>query len=638
MVTKINQFIHNKLLSEIDKYLAIAALLVSIVLTLLLALTIRKYTEVGITIFLACLVYLLIRRYLKPPIALSLSQLKFSSATHKEFSIIFFALFIFNILTIILRTELYSRPIVYFVSLSLMTVLVAAEILLVPSPRASSNSVLIKIAFIALNLIWIPQIINPGLTGVDVWWHQMFTTQIIESSGIPDGYAYSQLPIMHLIIAISSMVSGLDYKYSTMLSVSFLQLIGLLFVFLLGRQILGRKVGLLATLILAVGVEWIPWGVGVVPTALAAVLVIALVYLVFKPREKHPLIFMSFIIVLLGLLILTHTVTSLCMAILLLVFWFAFKLQKRVFSIQMPSPVSLTLCLICIVAMFAWWTFASGSINSLAGAIRWGFRVDTLTTSTSTVQYTQTVPYSEYLLNLTGFLLFYLFSIIGAFYMLSRKFGNRDSTVLVLGGISLVILGFIGLPLGLSAFLSHRWWFYSYFIMAIPAAIGILSISQWVKNGMVKLSITIVLVLIVSFLSITAPTANKDSPLYSKNSDARAAFSYSQLAAMDTLSSIKTKREIAYGRVGAVTSKSIYYFEYQRSTYVRDIADNLYLKDFSGLDGVLVMIDEEVADGYFEADRGGMKLNYDPRLELERLGFSHVYNCGANNAYFTPPK
>jgi hypothetical protein len=621
-------FHRNRLISDLDITLAVAGLLISTLATLWLYLAIHKYIEVGITLIFSCLAYLLIRKYLLPEGASSLLHPPQNRTFYLTVNLLFFVLLLGSILAVILRQDTYSRPLTYFILTTLMAAVLAVEIFFLPEKKAYAGIILLKIGLVTVSLLWIPQVIFPGLTGVDVWWHQFFTNEILMFGHIPGGYNYSELPIMHLTIGLVSSITCLDYKFSSMFSVSFLQLIGLFFVFLLGKFLFNSKVGLLAVLLLGMGQEWIPWGISVVPTSLAATMVLILVYLIFMPKTKIFLIITSLIIVMMGVLILTHTITTLCMAILLYLFWIAFKVYGRIYGVNFFSPVNLLLAIICTVGMFSWWTYASGSIFTLADLIRWGFRVDVWNVTESHTQYMQSVQYSEYLMGLLGFLIFHAFSIIGAFYMIARKYGSQHSFALVIGGIMLVMIGFLSLPLGLTGFLPHRWWFYSYFIMTIPAALGVFLVCNSFKSNWSRAVAVMVLVTILSFFSITSPTANRDNQIYSKNSGSRAAFTASELATMDTLAGRSSSE------VGVVHSNTNYYFQFAKGKHVRHIDDNLYYKNFENLENVVIPIDDQIINSYFDANGGGMKLDYDPRQVLDHEGFNRIMAGGTASYYY----
>jgi len=612
---------------DLDRYLAILGIAIAALLILWLSLTTHKYIEVGITLFLSCGTYLILRKHILL-YGISSQDQQQNGSIYVLCNLLFFPLFIYSVIVVIFRPDPYIRPLGYFISTALMVAILAIEILYLSQRKAYAYFILIKISLIALSLICIPQFIFPGLIGSDAWAHQMFTTKTLTDGIIPEGYSYSHLPIMHLLIGATSLMTGLSYKFAAMFSVCFLQIIGLVSVFLLGRFIFNLRVGLLAALLLGTSAEWIPGGIVAAPWTFSMIIVILLIYMIFLAKEKKSITFTFLILVLMVVLILSHTMTALCMAILLLLFWFGFMLYKQVYRAEFDSPVTYYLVTFFTVAMLAWWIYGSKSITTLKEVLQYAFRVDIWSVTQIHTEYMQTVPYYESLLNLLGFLLLFAFSIVGSFYMLSSKFGNRHSFVLTMGGLVLIFIGFFGLAQGLSGIIPHRWWYYSIIVMAIPAAIGVFLICYRFKSNLARLSTLVLLMVTVSFFSVTPSTTNFDNPIYSKNTSARSAFTQSEISAMDTIS------RVWEGVVGVNTTAEIYYFSFIKGMTTEEIAASLYDKDFTSLRGVAVIINKEVESGYFEVTGGGMKLGYSPREILQKQGFSQLYNSSGGTSVY----
>ena len=118
-------------------------------------------------------------------------------------SICFFGLFALSILSVHFRPELYQRPIFYFALTALMAGVIACQFF--TSGRRHAGLVLIQIVLLGLRIAWSQLLIFPSLLGVDPWHHSAFTNRIIDEGLIPMGYAYSRLPLFHLMIAATSL-------------------------------------------------------------------------------------------------------------------------------------------------------------------------------------------------------------------------------------------------------------------------------------------------------------------------------------------------------------------------------------------------------------------------------------------------
>jgi hypothetical protein len=621
----------DKVVENLDRNLAILGLIASLILILSLVLAAGTYIElmeVGVLLFLACASYLAIRKRLLRLGISSLHDLHTKQSTYLILNLLFFILFFYSIISIILRADAYSRPLGYFVSTALMATILAIEILFLPKGKAYTSFLLVKILLIALSLRWIPQLVFPGLIGIDPWFHQTFTTEIVEAGTIPGGYIESKVPMMHLIIGATLLITDLDYEFAAMFSISLLQVIGLIFVFLLGRFIFNSKVGLLAALLLGVAEWWINLGMAIHPTALAFVLVALLIYMILKAKEIRSITLTSLSLLIMGVLILTHTITVFAMAILLFSFWLGFEIYKKMYRDRFDVPVSVWLSILFAVGMLTWWIYACGWASIVAEFAQGALSLERGAPPEAYTDYSR-APLSEFLLYMFGFILLFAFSAVGLFYMLAKRFVNRHSFALVVGG--LVLLAMIPVDfardMSLSAFFAHRWFWNTHLIMAIPAAIGFLAVCGWFRSKFSSGLVLAILIFIISFFSITAPQANFDNRIYTQNTAARYAFTESELSAMNTISNIEERR------VGVAATSEQYYFIHSRNVSVQTIEPALLSKDFTDHTDMIVMIRDEIVNNYFTFSGGGMKLDYDPREILEEQGFDRVYDCRSTSAF-----
>lgn len=637
----------DKITEELDRILAalglILALLLILVLVLFLPETAYRYIEAPIMLFLACVVYLLIRkRIYKIGGLYHLEELHANRSIILILNILFVSLFSYSIFSVAARPELYSRPLGYFISTSILAAILSMEILYLPQRKGYSSFILLKIMLIALSLRWTPQLIFPGLLGIDPWWHQMFTTKILELGYIPDGYAYSKLPVMHLIIGLTSLITGLDYKLSTMCSICLLQVISLIFIFIICSKfiysefIYSERVGLLASLLLAVTEFQIQLGYWVRPILLGIILLLIIIYLLFKKEQhRYTAIFVSLAILTSAILILTHTIAALAMSILLFSFWCASEIYKRINRDSLINPVGFTFFLLFSVGMFSWWMYASGHITTLARLIEWGFKFDKWAYSGASLQYIDKFK-TEYMLNTLAFNLFSAFFILGSFYSLKQ---TKYSFTIVLGGYLLAIMIFLTTILGLTGFLQIRWYPIFQVIASFPAGAGLLILGKMFKNDVVNKFSVCFLVFILSFFAITTPIANIDHPLYSKNIFVRHAYTESEMQGASTI------LEIYDGKIGTDTRYALFFVvsqihrgEIELSSYyggirfapslpIEDITNNITLKEYQDLEG-LVVIRTEIIERPFYTPTGCFRIEYSPLKKLDKLNFIRIYDSG----------
>jgi hypothetical protein len=622
----------NKIIEDLDKILAILGVVVGLILILILVFllpkTAYKYIEAPIMLFFASTIYLFIRERIYKTAGLShLEELHGNRPTTLILNILFIILFSYSIFSVAARPEFYSRPLGFFISTSLMAAVLAIEILFLPEKKNYTGFILLKIMLIAALLIVTPRLLFPDLIGIDPHGHRWFTMNILEQHYIPEGWAYSKLPVMHLVIGFTSLITNLDYKTSTTLSICFFQVICLIFIFLTGKLVYSPKVGLLAALSLAIASHFIRMGFSVRPITLGVVLISFLIYMLF--RKGNNTLLASLTLIMFAVLLLTHTVASLCMAFFLFSFWFSFELYKKMYHGKFEIPVTtLTLSILFTVAMFGWWMYASGHITTFANLINWGLEMGSLEPSETTLTFSKRYEL-EYMLNTFGLNFYCFFAIIGSLCMFSKKFGNKYSFTLVHGGVMMIAIVFFSLLLGKTGLVAPRWFPGLELILAVPVAIGLLFICGFFKNGLYKVLVLSILILFLSFFMITPPSANVDTPIYSENTMVRYSLTTSELQAANTISSMyngEIKMDYFYSCCFSGVNVT-----------VSDLRPNFVSGDYADLDG-LILIRKEIVERPFFNKRGCFKIYHNPKEKLNNLYFNHIHNSGSVNAFLKETK
>ena len=620
---------NSRALHDLDKDLAILGVIASIILIVYLSINVGRiiYTLTGVLTLIACIIWLLIRKNA------SLEFLEFSLPRSRSINLVlaslFFVFFTFSILSVYLRSNLYERPLIYFIITSLMVGIVALEIIF--SQENQKYFILFQVIIIGLSIACSQVLIFPNVVGIDNWWHQMFTSKIIEAHFIPDGYSYSKLPIFHLAIASTSLITGLKYKFAGIFSVSLVQIIcNSMFIFLLTKLIFNKyKISLLASLFVVIACHHIGMSCCWMPTTLAAVFIPIVLYLLWKVRRDKPLHATVLSIFFMGILILTHTVTAMCMAIILFVCWAAFNLYNILYS-KTEISISLTISFLFTVAMFGWWTYASGHITILANLIKWGFSIDYV--PKEVLGYALAVPVPEQIFNNVGMFLFFSLSFVGIFYMISKK-GNSFSFAEALVGFTPLALGFFSLVTEHSI-IEHRWWYFSQILLAIPLGVVIMLIGMWkTKNSRFIPLFSFIFVTSLAFLMIMSPTANMDNHIFSPNTGIRYTFTESEIDAASFF---------AQNSVGKISSDYIYATNPSSSIFVNNynisyeqivsLDDSLYSGNFIH-DNSIKIIRREIINKPLRLGSGIYRINYDPNIVLSNSGFNKIYDNYGVTAY-----
>ncbi|KQM12647.1 hypothetical protein AOA80_00905 [Methanomassiliicoccales archaeon RumEn M1] len=205
-----------------------------------------------------------------------------------------------------------------------------------------------------------------------------------------------------------------------------------------------------------------------------------------------------------AVIVLTHTVAAMSMAIILFIAWIAMKCHGGLWT-RAGNNVALSIPLGFTVAMFAWWTYASGHVQDLGNLVEWGFSADYFGSSPAeAVSYSLSVPLSEQLFNNLGMFLFFALSFIGIFYMISRR-GDSMTFTMSWVMITPLVIGFFSLITGHSV-LEHRWWYLAQILLSAPLSIAICLAGTWKsKRSVFAPALISGFVILLSFLLIVSP-------------------------------------------------------------------------------------------------------------------------------------
>lgn len=610
-------------LNEIDMFLAIVGIISSILLLIYLLLNMKflsYYLYAGIIIIISCLFWLIIRN--KPTL---LEENEGNNRIYLILNIIYFIFFIGTILSFYLRDDLYERPLIYFIIIILMVGTVALEILFTPQKYRNYCLIISQIVIIGLNITYSQSLIFPDVIGVDPWWHKIFTENILKSGFIPKSTIYSNLPLFHLEIAATALINDLNYKFATLLSSSLILLVSnIVFIFLIGKKLFSVKIGLLASLFLVTANHQLYMAFWTIPNSIAAIFIPIIIYLLYKSEMKH--IFKDIIVyVSMILVILTHSITSMALAIILVIGFLSYILYKKLFSTDSKNPIPLALTLFFIVAMLSWWTYISGHLFILTNFLEVGFESEFLIRAP--IELLNQVNYSFYfdnVFNNLGMFLFFFISFIGCFYMISRRFGNVKKFIFVVIGLGILSIIYITIFLGKSI-IEHRWWYFSQILFSIPLSLSISLLLGQIKTKKFKSIFLAGFTIILSFLMIMSPMANLENPILTPNTAIRYGLIESELVGYNMANNV-SNRSIITDELPAQNLMNKRY-----NIYPFDIA--FFEKNFSYYKDNLIIIREEIINNPFKFYDIHIKLDYNPTLLLDQNNYSKIYNSSTLKGY-----
>ena len=665
--SKVLPFIRDNLDSIIALVGAIFSLILITYLQLYIGLSI--FTVTAVLVFLACATYLVLKQRRKLLDIPSILDFQATPSILLLADIVFFVLFIYSLWSFVFSPEPYVRPLGYFISIAAMSAILAAKILFLPSKNSPISFTLFQIILIALSLRWSVLLLFPSIVGLDTWVHQLMTLDML---GIPGmltegyvGYSVQGLPVMYFTTGSTMLITGLSYKMAAMFSVSLLQVVcDLLFIFLIGRLLFNAKIGMLAALLVGIANWHIFFGYWSIPNSLGATFIIIILYVLLKLHRERVTGVIAPCVLAMAALILTHPMAALWLSILLFTFWLGFVVYKRLFKERLATLPVLAAALVFTMAVLGWWAFGSGFLGTLqwmvtrgfdpsstgfpqapgggipAGAVAPPVGIAPPAAVTPPVGITPPeVPLPpawetlsgaplEFLFNSLGMFLFFAVSLIGCFYMLSRRFSNPYAFLMVIAGLVILGIGYFPMLIGLSV-IEHRWWYLAQILLSVPLAVAVSLLFGLFKKRYLKAGLVIVLIFVLTFLSIMGLPSNQTNRTFSKNQIVRYAFTASELEALHT---VLTNCE-------GTVAVDVLYTTAARTPRLIELQGKLegisfLTEDFSQCSSHVILVREEIVKHPIAWGAGVIhKLNYDPRQLLTGEGFSKVYDCGSVSGF-----
>jgi len=621
------------LLRDLDKVLAIAGVILAILMIILgTAIGRFRYLLVGGLFLISCLLWLAIRKSHTFEFHLPKSRTLTSLC-----ATFFFGLYTLSVLSVYLRPELYMRPLSYFILTALMAGMIACEIF--ASSRQHALLILIQVLLLGVSIAWSQLLIFPGLLGVDPWYHSALTNRIITEGFIPEGYSYSKLPLFHLMIAATSLLAALPYKFATMASVSLGQIIcNAVFVFLIVDYLFrNHRVGLLAALMVIIANHHIRMSYLSVPNSFAAVFIPIVVFLALSAAKRNThktsTPFMNSLMVLLMVaIILTHTIAATCMAIILFVVWGALTFHGALYPRSEKytarlNPLGFT------ITMFAWWIYASGHIETLGQLIRWGFSIDFFgRIPAEYLDYALPIPLGELIFDDLGLYLFFAVSFIGVFYMISRR-GNSSMFFVASIGVTPLVIMFLSVISGITV-IESRWSYFAQILLSVPLAVAIYLMATWKsRKPLFRYSFVFGFVVILSIFMIMSTPANIDNHIFSSISGSTDAYTHSELVASEFFA--KNTMGVISSDYNYCTnpSSSVFIYVYGiNQERLHNLDRSLIFGEFDRDGSVKVVRSKWLQEPLI---RGGLSLHVrsDVNEYVSNLGFNRIYENPTMSGY-----
>lgn len=465
----------------------------------------------------------------------------------------------------------YSRPLLFFICISICAALLAVEIVS-QNPKSTLITITLigKILLTSLILRASAYFISPFPVGADPWAHAEYIKNFLSFAHLeilpyPHGTGvseyYLQYPIMHLYATVTDLLCGFSIK-DAMFIVGTVLALSTIFVYLIVKCLLkNTNIALFAVLLVNFADFHVQWSVQVIGMTFGIALFTILLYTIIR-NWQVPRKFYKFLMLLcLFLIVWTHTVTAfvalvsvITLAVGSLVYpLFYNKTQERKVVIAL-SVLAFFLMLLVLKWIDPSYPFLEGIIknlqNSLSAEVEFmGRTAGGYTTERSIGT----------ILNIVGFLVFVAVGIFGCLCYLSEKYADKLRVSLIIT-LSVLFFIFFAFPLmGLRNIVPYRWPAFIYIILVLFIGIGFAKAGGIFRKGYVQQLAFFSLILITTFFMITNSVADLDSPPYNQDKTSRAFLSESEMALSLDLSKYSDSYIISDG--GVIFGPEKYYLK-----------------------------------------------------------------------------
>lgn len=588
--------------------------------------------EIGAAILVASFVYLFYRKKLSNLMDKTLFPPNKSLTL--SLNIIFFIAFTSSIF--IAHTNLH-RPQLYFLLIAICVTAIATETLF-SQGKIQIWFILVKIILVSVNLNGNLLYEFPGLYGVDPWVHMsLIETWANEGHIIAHApmmasasYGYYNYPIFHLIVIVTKILTGLEFKESLFLSVGIFYVVASsLFVFLISKNLLGIKGGLLAALLMITNMFYISWGAWLIPTSLGVVFFAIILYLIFVGRSDHRKLLLLITMVL--ILVRAHTLSPFVIICALITIYLSKICYERVYKVDINKiNIGFNFIIIFVVAMLSQWIYAfytAGSrtfIDSVLSGLFQSVRTEIEFTGKA-FSFSNTLDLGILApLNRVGFLISMALIVIGTLFWLNPSQISKKKIALISATVVLSIFTYFPIAFGLKNLIAGRWPVFIYIVSAPIISQGVLLLSRYSKIKIAKLLFLVFLIFIYSMFMINQSAVNLHTPFYGEYSlnPERNAYTQSELQAVDTISRI-------YNGSNVTTDN-----HYARLVFPVQIGyENIYMLDTKVKNDGIIVLRNYVYIHPYDTIINYDELNQDFLLQFEGSEYNIIYDNRDVQAY-----
>lgn len=474
-------------------------------------------------ITMSCLLYLRYRNEFKE--YSHIPTLEISRRNDKILSIIWWSLISAALITYYF-SEVYTRHPLFFIFISGAVAVLGLQIVTFRGlTKTTTLSIIVKILSLSLILRASAYFVSPYPIGSDPWAHREYITYFLEYGriAVPSDflYYYVNYPVAHLYSACTSLLTTIS-PHGAMFLWGAILTFSTLVTFLIVRMLTGNtQLALISMLLLNFVDVHIQWSIQNIAMSFGIAIFAFIIFFALRiyTNTENKIIYVSFMLIFLGLIVWTHTISAFITLVSLfalimghMLYEFLYNRNIRSFRSQTVRNLMGPLVILAVIITYHWmdpsYPFLnkvfSGLLNSLS------MEAEFLgATSLSNVH-----GRWEELLQPAGFCIFAFFGIIGALYCSSHKERTKKYFPLITLIAVLFFIRYAFPILGMRNIIPDRWPAFAFVCFALFVGVGVYWALSLLKTKRAALCTVVTFLLIGSFFMITDSTTNHDSPLY----------------------------------------------------------------------------------------------------------------------------
>jgi hypothetical protein len=429
-------------------------------------------------------------------------------------SILFFIFYGLSFLTLL--QGFYTKTVWYYVFISLCVGIIAIEILFVKTKTQGTLN-LIKSFLLVLNITLSNQILfSYGIGLPDLSYHLGLLFPIVNNGYVPQRGGYEHFPCHHIFATANILTCGSDPKMTYLYLGGFVICLGMLFVFLIGREFINLQFGLFAALMYTCLDYLIMYGSHPEHQAynyFFSIVLFAVILYIYKKSDPRFVVFYS---ILVTTIVFTHHYSAMIILIvlssLILVEIFQ-RIKESDYKFRFPG-----LAQIYVVILFAQWMYYSNMMGSFTGILdayinAFAKGAESVITATAYDQ----LPIGTLFLNTLGSSILIVLSVIGFLYFFKNR--SFSHMVIMMTTVILSILLGLGVVFKQQGLLADRMYPFLQLLglvfLGSAGVIWLVKVSNVkIKQKGLKLVPIVAIVLCLSFFSLSSTIAGFETSLF----------------------------------------------------------------------------------------------------------------------------